>query len=137
MKSICYPVQYAVLAPDEMVYIDGGTTVNDIRDGLMLTAMIGGAAVLGMAAIGVAISVQSERTLRTEYERAYGISAIDSSTGLYTTDFLSYRTRAENQGRNLGAGLSAKAFKTLITPLCTVMAVGLIAIIIGVQLDQK
>lgn len=137
MKSICYPVQYAVLASDEMVYIDGGTTVNDIRDGLMLTAMIGGAAVLGMAAIGVAISVQSERTLRTEYERAYGISAIDSSTGLYTTDFLSYRTRAENQGRNLGAGLSAKAFKTLITPLCTVMAVGLIAIIIGVQLDQK
>lgn len=136
MKNLSYPAQYSVLAPDEMVYIDGGTTVDTIRDGLMLAAMVGGAAVLGMAAIGTVISVQSEKALRTEYEKTYGISAVDSS-GLYTTDFLSYKTRAENQGRNQGAELSAKAFKVLITPLSAVMAVGLLVAIIGVQLDQK
>lgn len=101
MAALYYPSSYALVAEDEMVYIDGGASENSrIYDAFKLC--------VGVAIIAVAFGTKyamdtaesrHEKRLQQEYEQATGLSAMGFD-GSPTSDYANYKMRSELQGRD-------------------------------------
>lgn len=121
MTKISYPAQYSVVAEEEMTYITGGADLKTI-------GILAGVAIVGLAALGMAISSTNEALLQKRYEKKFGVSAIDPETHTYTEDFDLYRQRSVLQDWSTGSKVSASVTPVLIKPLATVLGIGLVGV---------
>lgn len=109
MSDLNYPSRYTPIAEDEMVYITGG------EGDLMMEIIVGGAYAIVMAVpvvIVLGIDAANTKALCAKYEAETGLSAKDEQ-GKYTSDFDNYKQRANNQGRNWGAGFAKGTAQTV------------------------
>ena len=99
-NTITYPMSYALIPEDEMVYLDGGSNARD-DVGNDVSGPVGVFGLLGLGAVGIGLLIYdiSEDRVRREYEKKTGLSSRNPD-GSDTTDYLNYNKRAYVQNRN-------------------------------------
>ena len=102
-NTITYPMSYALIPEDEMVYLGGGSNASD-DVGNDVSGPVGVFGLLGLGAVGIGLLIYdiSEDLVRREYEKKTGLSSRNPD-GSDTTDYLNYNKRAYVQNRNLYA----------------------------------
>ena len=98
-NTITYPMSYAVIPEDEMVYLGGGSYASD-DVGHDVSGPVGVFGLLGLGAVGIGLLIYniSENRVRREYEKKTGLSS-QNPDGSDTTDYLNYNKRAYVQNR--------------------------------------
>ncbi|MDD6559328.1 MAG: hypothetical protein PUF15_10595 [Faecalibacterium prausnitzii] len=100
MTTLHYPSNYAPVAEEEMVYIDGGAESSQVYDAFKIC--------VGVAIVAIAFGTKyaldkaesrHEKRLQQEYEQATSLPAM-SSDGAPTSDYANYKMRSELQGRD-------------------------------------
>ena len=99
-NTITYPMSYALIPEDEMVYLGGGSNASD-DVGNDVSGPVGVFGLLGLGAVGIGLLIYdiSEDRVRREYEKKTGLSSRNPD-GSDTTDYLNYNKRAYVQNRN-------------------------------------
>ena len=99
-NTITYPMSYALIPEDEMVYLGGGSNASD-DVGNDVSGPVGVFGLLGLGAVGIGLLIYdiSEDRVRREYEKKTGLSSRNPD-GSDTTDYLNYNKRAYVHNRN-------------------------------------
>lgn len=97
--TITYPMSYALIPEDEMVYLGGGSNASD-DVGNDVSGPVGVFGLLGLGAVGIGLLIYdiSKDRVRREYEKKTGLSSRNPD-GSDTTDYINYDKRAYVQNR--------------------------------------
>lgn len=98
-NTITYPMSYALIPEDEMVYLGGGSNASD-NVGNDVSGPVGVFGLLGLGAVGIGLLIYdiSKDRVRREYEKKTGLSSRNPD-GSDTTDYINYDKRAYVQNR--------------------------------------
>lgn len=98
-NTITYPMSYALIPEDEMVYLGGGSNASD-DVGNDVSGPVGVFGLLGLGAVGIGLLIYdiSKDRVRREYEKKTGLSSRNPD-GSDTTDYINYDKRAYVQNR--------------------------------------